>query len=259
MADRLARDARPRDAADVQRDREHPGRPRTRPGRVARRRHPGDRRRQSGRHRGGGREARRGARWRRRAAPRVEVGPRLRLPRRLPGRARPRLRRHDRDGRRPLARPGGAAGAGRRGRAGRRPRHRLALRARRLDPGLEVGPSRDLPRGWPLRPGHARPLGARRHRRVPRLRAPQPLAHRPRPGPRRRLRLPGRDDLPHRAQRRPHHRGPDRVPRPQSRALEDVEPHRGRGVPAGHLVGRPGPALSSRSPSEIAKFFHARH
>ena len=36
---------------------------------------------------------------------RREVGPRLRVPRRLPGRPRARLRRHDRDGRRPLARP----------------------------------------------------------------------------------------------------------------------------------------------------------
>ena len=67
-----------------------------------------------------------------------EVGPRLRVPRRVPGRPRPRLRRHDRDGRRPLARPRGAARAGRRGRAGRRPRDRVALRARRLDPRLEV-------------------------------------------------------------------------------------------------------------------------
>ena len=60
-----------------------------------------------------------------------EVGPRLGVPRRVPRRARPRLRRDDRDGRRPLARPGGAPRARRRGRARRRPRHRIALRARR--------------------------------------------------------------------------------------------------------------------------------
>ena len=173
------------------------------PSGTPRGRHPGHRRRQSRRHRRPGREARRGPRWHRRAAPRAEVGPRLGVPRRVPGRPRARLRRHDRDGRRPLARPRGAARSGRRGRARRRPRHRLALRARRLDPRLEVAAPRHLPRRRPLRPHHARPLGARRHRRLPRLPPRQPLAHRPRPRAGRRLRVPGGDDLPHRAQRRP--------------------------------------------------------
>ena len=92
----------------------------------------------------------------------------------------------------------------RRGRAGRRPRHRLALRARRLDPRLEVARAALDLRGGSL---YARTmLGLsvqRRHRRVPRLPPRRPLAHRPRPRAGRRLRLPGGDDLPHRAQRRP--------------------------------------------------------
>ena len=79
---------------------------------------------------------------------------------------------------------------------------------------------------------------------------------RPRPGPGRRLRLPGGDDLPHRAQRRPHRRGADRVPRPQARAVEDVEAHRGRGAAAGHLVGHPGPA---RAGTRSLGCVHARH
>ena len=178
-----------------------------------------------------------------------EVGPRVRVPRRVPGRARARLRRHDRDGRRPLARPRGAARARRRGRARRRPRHRVALRARRIDPRLEVAPARHLPWWRALRAHHARPLGARRHRRLPCVPPRQPVPDRPRPGPGRRLRLPGRDDLPHRAQRRPHRRGADRVPRPQPRPVEDVEPHRGRGVPAGHVVGSPGPVHAGTTPT----------
>ena len=154
-----------------------------------------------------------------------EVGPRLRVPRRVPRRARRGLRRDDRDGRRPLARPRGAPRARRGGRARRRPRHRLALRARRRRSPTGSGCRRAISRGrLPLRAHHARALGAGRHRRVPCV-PPRDAARaidldrRPR----RRLRLPGGDDLPHRAQRRPHRRGADRVPRPHARAVEDVE------------------------------------
>ena len=114
--------------------------------------------------------------------------------------------------------------AGRRGRAGRRPRHRLALRARRLDPRLEAGSA--APSRVAAGSTRARCSGSR-------CRTPPPGSvpttadslsrHRPRPRPGRRVRLPGRDDLPHRAQRRPHRRGADRVPRPHARPVEDVE------------------------------------
>ena len=145
LADRLAGDARPRDAADVQRDREHPGRPRTRPAPrcptadilVIDDGSPdgtADQAEKLGEVLGGIDVLRRAA----------EVGPRLRVPRRVPRRSRAGLRRHDRDGRRPLARPRGAARARRRGRARRRPRHRVPLRARRVDPRLEVGAPGDL-------------------------------------------------------------------------------------------------------------------
>ena len=65
--------------------------------------------------------------------------------------------------------------------------------------------------------------------------------HRPRPGARRRLRVPGRDDLPEPAGRRPDRRGADRVPRPHPRPLQDVEPHRRRGPAPRHPLGHPRP------------------
>ena len=80
---------------------------------------------------------------------------------------------------------------------------------------------------------------------------------RPRPRPRRRLRLPGRDDLP-----QPSAAGGrivevpiefrDRTPR----ALEDVEPDRRRGACAGHVVGRPRPRRRSAARYEGLR---ARH
>src|SRR5437879_1034169 len=74
------------------------------------------------------------------------------------------------------------------------------------------------------------------------------LTHAPAPGekqPHRRvgrgLRLPGRDGLQGRAGRRDPGRGPDRVPRPHARPVEDVVPDHRRGARPGHLVGPAGP------------------
>ena len=142
------------------------------------------------------------------------------------------LRRHDRDGRRPVARPRRAPRAGRRGRAGRRPRDRLALRARRLDPRLEVGAgarSRVAAASTPA--PMLGLLGARRHRRLPGVP--------PRDCSRRSTSTHVRADgygfqvemtyLTERAGGRIVEvpiEFRDRTPRP----LEDVEPHRGRGA-----------------------------
>src|SRR4051794_25181393 len=54
--------------------------------------------------------------------------------------------------------------------------------------------------------------------------------HPVRRGPCRRLRLPDRDDVPCIARRSPGPRGADHVPRPPSRAIEDVTPDRRRGA-----------------------------
>ena len=201
--------------------------------RAARRRHPRHRRRQSRRHRRPGREARR----RRSAAStccaarqKSGLGSAYRAGFRVGPRAR--LRRHDRDGRRPLARPGGAArprGRGR-ARAPTSPSARATCRAARSPTGS--GCAALISRGGSLYAAHhARPLGARRHRRLPRL--PPPTTSR-------------RIDLDHvradgygfqvemtyltERNRRPHRRGADHVPRPQPGPLEDVGPHRGGGA-----------------------------
>ena len=161
-----------------------------------------------------------------------------------------RLRRADRDGLRPASTIRRRCPRCGRGRRRRRPRHRVALRARRVDPGLASGTAALLSR-WAATatPARARPAGARRHRRVPRLPRDRRSSDRPRRGQGRRLRLPDRDGL--RRRRAP----AVASSRCRSRsatacgALEDVEPHRGRGARPRHVVGDPRSAAARGEPA----------
>ena len=117
-----------------------------------RRRHPRRRRQQPRRHRRHRREGRRRARPHRRAAAAEEDRARRRVPRRLRGRHRARLR-HRSCRSTPTSRtirPRSRTFLGAIERRRRR-RHRLALRARRLDPALAVAPARAVEVGQPLR------------------------------------------------------------------------------------------------------------
>ena len=142
--------------------------------RAPRRRRARDRRRQPRRHRRPRREARRRPRRHRGAAPRREVGARLRVPRRVPGRARPGLRRDDRDGRRPLARSRPCCPtSSRRSRTAPTSRSaRATCRAARSPTGS--GRRRAISRVGCLYAAHgARAAGPGRHRRLPRLPPPR--------------------------------------------------------------------------------------
>ena len=128
-------------------------------------------------------------------------------------------------------------------------------------PRLAVAPAGDLPGRQPLRPLDARPVGPRRHLRLPGLPPPGAGADQPHRGAGRRLRLPGGDGLQGRPGRRPPGRGADRVPRPHARQVEDVVPDRRRGARPRHLVGpvraASGPAGSSgRDPRRVVGTAH---
>ena len=114
------------------------------------------------------------------AAARRQGRARLGLPRRLRAGHRRGRRGARRDGQRPVPRPGRPAGAAGGGGARRRPRHRLALRARRPHPELVVAPQDAVALGQPLRGRRARPRRQRRHRRLPRLPGHGAQDHRPR-------------------------------------------------------------------------------
>ena len=175
-----------------------------------------------------------------------------------PGSARPtgpgfargldaRLRRPHRDGLRPVARPGRCS------RPSSTPSRTAPTwpSARATCPAARsrTGRSRrrlHLPGGQPLRRARPRHARARRHRRVPGLPA---------------TRCAGIDladdradgygfqiEMAYTVSRNggPHRRGADHLRRPRAGRLEDVEPHRGRGPVAGHLVGRPRPGARPR-------------
>ena len=93
-------------------------------------------------------------------------GPRCRLPRRVRAGDRDGRRDLRADRRRPVARPGRAAGTGRQHRARRRPGDRQPLRAGRHHRGLAVAAARAVAVGQPLRRRRARAGGQRRHRRA---------------------------------------------------------------------------------------------
>ncbi len=143
-------------------------------------------------------------------APAPQDGARERVPRGLRRRPRPRLRRDDRDRRRPVPRPGRpAASACARSkraptsRSGRGMSQAAACRTGRANGSSSRRPAIDTRRGrsastWPT------PLPAIAPFRASMLRQHQ-LLHRALE----RLRLPGRDGLPRRTRRWPHRRGPD--------------------------------------------------
>ena len=246
-------DARPRDAADLQRDREHP--PRARRIRAALPEPPPccDRRRQSRRHRRPGREARRGCWVASTCCDRVEVRSGLRLPGRVPCRARTRLRRLHRDGRRPVARARGAARPGRGRGGGRRARHRIPVHPGRCHPELGVAPAAAV-RGaaistpppcsgsaWPTPPpdsrAYAAPLLARLDLDAVRAEGYGfQIGDRPYAAKRAGARDP---------------RGADPVRRPGRGRIEDVHLHRGRGPGPGHPVGRPATVRLPSARSEV--------
>ncbi len=129
----------------------------------------------------------------------AKAGPGLGLPGRLPARPRRGVRRPDRDGRRPLARPGGAAPARRGARSGAD----LAIGSRYV-------PGGSIP-DWPFLRRAISRLGCWYARVMLGLgvndatagfrayRAGGAAGHRPRRGPRRRLRVPDRDGVPGRS------------------------------------------------------------
>ena len=80
--------------------------------------------------------------------------------------------------------------------------------------------AQDRPQPQPQRP----------HRRVQGLARLDPRARAVRRRPRRRLRVPDRDDVPRLAPRRPGRRGADHVPRPARRPVQDEPPDRRRGA-----------------------------
>ena len=118
-----------------------------------------------------------------------------------------------------------------RGRGRRRPRHRLALRARRRDPALAVVPPGAVEVGQPLRVVRAR--HADQATRPPGTASTAPTRSRRSTTPRTRAKGYGfQIELAYRvlAVGRPHRRAPDRVHRPCARPLEDDVAHRGRGA-----------------------------
>ena len=181
----------------------------------------------------------------------AEAGPRPRLPRRL--RRRARRRRDDRrpDGRRLQPRPGGAAGPGRR----RSPTATadLVIGSRYTKGGgvVDWGIGRRLvSRGGSLFARIVLGLGPERPDRRLQGVAGVDAGGRPvRRRPCRRLRLPDRDDVPGQPRRRAHPRGPDHVPRPPRRAVEDEPADRRRGAgrrrPAAGRGDRPEAAPSA--------------
>ena len=157
-----------------------------------------------------------------------------------------------RDGRRPLARPGGPrAPARRRARRRRRPRAGLALRARRRRRRLGRHPAHRQPRRVVVRAARPGPAGARPHGRLQVLSGRRAARDRPAQRPLARLRLPGRADLPHHRARAARGRGADRLPRPRAGDVEDVlADHRRGGVArAAAAPGRRAPPTSGREPS----------
>ena len=166
-----------------------------------------------------GRPPGRGARRRRGAAPPGPSRPRPGLPGRLRPRAGGRRQRGLRDGRRPLARPRRPrppAGRGARGR--RRPRARLALRARRRRAptgaccgGSSAGAGRSTP-GRCSRVDVEDLTGGFKCFRREVLEAIDLSTVRVV-----RLRVPGRADLPRRAGGLPRRRGADHLPQPRAR------------------------------------------
>ena len=197
------------------------------------------------------REARRRPRRHRGAAPGEQVGPRLRLPRRVPGRPRPGLRRDDRDGRRPLPRSRRAARPGR-ARSSRAPTSRSA-RATCTAARSPTGSGAAAPSRASAASTRA-PCSGCRSRTPPPGSAPTTVA---------RSRAIPLDDVQAdgygfqvemtyltAARGRHHRRDPDHLPRPHARAVQDVDAHRGRSARARHLVGPPRPASAPRSAAE---------
>ena len=143
--------------------------------------------------------------------------------------------------------PQRAARAPRGPRRRRRARHRLALRPGRLHSELvDLAPSHLASRQ------HLRQGAPRARRRgldggLPRLCGDTAPSARPRPGARRQLRLPDRDDASGAPGRRGDRRGADPLRRPRRRVLEDVDVHGRRGVRArdGVEPASAGPAATS--------------
>ncbi len=244
--------------AHLQRGREPRDRRRRRPSRARRGRARGLSRarrrrrlaRRHGRHR---RRAGRGAPRRGRGAPPARArGPGSGVPGGLRAGALGRRGLRVRDGRRPLARPGGPrAPARRRARRRRRPRPGLALRARRRRRRLGRHPAHRQPRRVVVRAARPGPAGARPHGRLQVLSGRRAARDRPAQRPLARLRLPGRADLPHHRARAARGRGADRLPRPRAGDVEDVlADHRRGGVARSAAApGRRAPPTSGREPS----------
>ena len=189
-------------------------------GRARRRRQLPGRHRSDRRRPGGGRSP--GAR----AAPGQQGRSRRGVPARLRPRARGRLRRDRRDGRRRLAPARAAAPAARRDRGDRRrtcrgPGDRVPLGAGRHGGELAATPRGALARRQPLRPRAAGHLGQGRHRRLPAL--PPRRAGEAGAGerPLHRLRLPDRHGRARAAGGTHGPRGPDRVRGAGARRFQD--------------------------------------
>ncbi|CAA9214014.1 MAG: Undecaprenyl-phosphate mannosyltransferase, partial [uncultured Corynebacteriales bacterium] len=202
----------------------------------ARGRRAGRRRRQPGRHRRHRRPDGRRRRQRARPAPLGEGRPGRRVRRRVPLGAGRGLRRRRRDGRRRVARPGGAAPAAHRD-ARRRPGHRLPVGAGRAGPQLAGAPAAALPRREHLHPGAAALPHQGRHRGVPGVPAGGAGGAEARRGRLDRLLLPDRPRLEDLAGRLPGRRGADHVHRAGGRHVEDEPVDRHRGAVAGRGVG----------------------
>ena len=137
-----------------------------------------------------------------------------------------------------------------------RPRHRVALHQGRRRRRLGDRPADRLARRQPVRADRAGPRPERPDRRLQGMARRHARGGPVRRRPRRRLRLPDRDDLPRRSRRGPHPRDPDHVPRPSRRPVEDEPPDRRRGArgrrpAAGRGAARPRtatPAIAEHRP-----------
>ena len=139
-----------------------------------------------------------------------------------------------------------------------RPRHRVALHGGRRRRRLGHRAADHLPRRQHLRPDRPAARPARPHRRVQGVARVDAGGDPVRRHPRRRLRLPDRDDVPRLAPRGARRRGTDHVPRSARRPVEDEPADRRRGArrrrrrsgrrsSRGRLLGRRGRARSRAS------------